>query len=69
MALGLELERLNGIAVVTLDDPDRPLNVLGEPAVAAFDEILDQLEADPPSKGVILTSAKPNSFVAGADLL
>ncbi|MFQ5349991.1 MAG: 3-hydroxyacyl-CoA dehydrogenase NAD-binding domain-containing protein [Thermoanaerobaculia bacterium] len=69
MALGLELERLNGIAVVTLDDPERPLNTLGEPAVAAFGEVLDRLEADPPRKGVLLLSAKENSFVAGADLL
>ena len=69
MALGLDLERLNGIAVVTLDDPDRTLNTLGEPALAAFDEVLDRLEADTPFKGVILQSAKPGSFVAGADLL
>jgi len=69
MALGLELERLNGVAVVTLDDPDRPLNTLGEPALAAFDRVLDRLEAHLPSKGVLLLSAKPNSFVAGADLL
>ena len=69
MALGLDLERLNGIAVVTLDDPDRELNTLGEPALAAFDEVLDRLEADPPAGGVILQSAKPGSFVAGADLL
>ncbi len=68
MALGLELERLNGVAVVTLDDPDRPLNTLGEPAVAAFDRVLDRLEAHLPSKGVVLVSAKPGSFVAGADL-
>ena len=69
MALGLELERLNGIAVVTLDDPDRPLNTLGEPAVAAFDRVLDRLEAEPPSRGVLLVSGKESSFVAGADLL
>ena len=69
MALGLELERLNGVAVVTLDDPDRPLNTLGEPALAAFDRVLDRLEADPPSKGVLLVSGKESSFVAGADLL
>ena len=69
MALGLELERLNGLAVVTLDDPERPLNTLGEAALAAFEKVLSRLEAHLPSKGVLLVSAKPNSFVAGADLL
>jgi 3-hydroxyacyl-CoA dehydrogenase/enoyl-CoA hydratase/3-hydroxybutyryl-CoA epimerase len=69
MALGLEIERLNGVAVVTLDDPDRPLNTFGESALTAFDRTLDELESDPPERGLILTSAKPASFVAGADLL
>ena len=68
MALDLDLERLNGVAVVTLDDPDRPLNTLGEAALAGFERVLDRLEAHPPSKGVLLVSAKPGSFVAGADL-
>ncbi len=69
MALGLDLQRLNGVAVVTLDDPERPVNTLGEPALAAFDAALDRLEAEPPTRGVILRAAKPDSFVAGADLL
>lgn len=68
MALGLELERLNGLAVVTLDDPERPVNTLGEQALEAFERVLDRLGADPPSRGVLLLSAKKSSFVAGADL-
>ncbi len=69
MALGLTIERLNGIAYVTLDDPERPLNTLGEAAIGAFETALAELEAEPPERGVILRSAKPGSFVAGADLL
>ena len=35
----------NFSSLVTLDDPERPVNTLGEAALAAFDGVLDRLEA------------------------
>ena len=31
MALGFELKRVDRVAVVTIDDPDRSLTILGSP--------------------------------------
>ncbi len=68
MALGLEIEELNGTTVVTLDDPERPVNTLGSPALAAFARLLEAAEAAPPARGILVRSAKPDNFLAGADL-
>lgn len=57
----------NGIATLTLDMPDRSMNVINK---AVFDAIVQQIDAhaaNPDVKGFIVTSGKP-AFAAGADV-
>ncbi|MBW3671986.1 MAG: fatty acid oxidation complex subunit alpha FadJ, partial [Acidobacteria bacterium] len=66
---GLDLEkRDDGIAVVTIDLPDRPVNVIRNDFFPAVESIIGAVESDPLIKAVILRSGKDDSFVAGADL-
>lgn len=58
----------DGIAIVTIDLPDHPVNVIREDFFPAVDAMIRSVEADPLIKAVILRSGKNDSFVAGADL-
>ena len=57
----------DGIATLTWNMADAPMNVLNERSMAAFGEAARKAVADPQVKGVIITSARPE-FIAGADL-
>eukprot|EP00164_Ancoracysta_twista_P004793 GFYU01006495.1.p1 GENE.GFYU01006495.1~~GFYU01006495.1.p1 ORF type:complete len:785 (-),score=288.48 GFYU01006495.1:82-2406(-) len=61
-------KRPDGIAMVRMDLQDSKVNVLNmamaNDIIAAFDEI----QTDPNIKASVLISAKPNDFVAGADI-
>ncbi|RRQ20573.1 3-hydroxyacyl-CoA dehydrogenase NAD-binding domain-containing protein [Thiohalobacter thiocyanaticus] len=56
-----------GIAWLTLDRADAGTNVLTEQVLDEFDQALDRLEQSPPA-GLVIRSAKPNGFIAGADV-
>lgn len=60
--------RDDGVAVITFDTPDSPVNVLSRAFFADFAAMLDRALGDADVKGVVLASAKPDSFIAGADL-
>jgi 3-hydroxyacyl-CoA dehydrogenase/enoyl-CoA hydratase/3-hydroxybutyryl-CoA epimerase len=57
----------DGVALITLDDPSRPMNVVSPEWMDEFIAVIEQVAADPAIKGAIVTSAKP-TFMAGADL-
>ena len=57
----------DGIATITLDVPDRPMNVLGPQLMADLSSALDKIQHDDAVIGAIVTSAKQD-FMAGADL-
>lgn len=57
----------DGIATITIDVPDKPMNVLGPQVMADMSSALDKIEHDDAIKGAIITSAKTD-FMAGADL-
>jgi enoyl-CoA hydratase/carnithine racemase len=58
----------DGIAVLTLDDPERAANTMTDAFTTALTDALDRLEAAREDlHGVLLTSAK-RSFFAGGDL-
>lgn len=57
---------LAGVAVVRLEQGERPVVVLDEPLIRRLDATLDKLPAD--LVGLVLASASPRVFVAGADL-
>lgn len=58
----------NGIAVVTMDIPGRSMNVLSWEFTDALDREFARVLAMEEVTGIVLTSAKPTSFIAGADL-
>lgn len=58
----------DGIALLTIDLPDQTLNVWNDSLIAEFSQFVDVFLADDAMKGLVITSGKPNSFIAGADL-
>jgi 3-hydroxyacyl-CoA dehydrogenase/enoyl-CoA hydratase/3-hydroxybutyryl-CoA epimerase len=63
------LELLDGgIAVVTLDVPGAPVNVLGARVRQDFATLFERLETDTAIRAVVLASGKPDVWIAGADV-
>lgn len=60
--------RADGVAVMRFDTPDSPVNVLSSRFFAEIASHLDRVAQDPAIKACVLSSAKPDSFIAGADL-
>jgi enoyl-CoA hydratase len=65
-ATAVRSERRGAVALLTLDHP--PVNVLSAPVLDALVERLDEAEADPEVHVVVLASAAPKAFAAGADI-
>ncbi len=57
----------DGVAVLSIDQKDRSMNVLFEGFMEEFGAAVEKAVADDAVKGVIVTSGK-DSFIAGADL-
>ena len=62
----IELETTTPVAVLRLDKP--PINALDETALHELTKAVDQVEANPAMKVVIITSAIKDVFCAGGDL-
>lgn len=60
--------RPDGVAVLTFDQPGSRANVLTRELWTEFGETLTALAARTDVKGLVLASAKPGIFIAGADL-
>jgi len=56
------------IAVLTFDRPDSTANIFDERTLDELNEHLNFLESEKGLKGLIIRSAKPKTFIAGADL-
>lgn len=56
------------IALITLDDPDSSANVLSRHALESLSNLLDDLEKRKDLAGLVIASAQPGMFIAGADL-
>jgi 3-hydroxyacyl-CoA dehydrogenase / enoyl-CoA hydratase / 3-hydroxybutyryl-CoA epimerase len=57
----------DGVALLVIDIPGRPMNVLTPEFMGELGETIETLAGDAAVKGVVITSAK-DSFIAGADL-
>ena len=64
----LTTELLDDVLVVTIDRPDQPVNTLGLELVAEFENALRRVDEDTLIRALILISAKPDVFIAGADI-
>jgi 3-hydroxyacyl-CoA dehydrogenase/enoyl-CoA hydratase/3-hydroxybutyryl-CoA epimerase len=56
------------ICVLTFDRPDSSANVFDRATIEELNDHLAFIAGSPELKGVVLTSAKPSIFIAGADL-
>ena len=63
----IELGIDDGIATIIWNVADRPMNVLNDASIAAFESAMRKVIADQALKGVIISSSRPE-FVVGADL-
>jgi 3-hydroxyacyl-CoA dehydrogenase / enoyl-CoA hydratase / 3-hydroxybutyryl-CoA epimerase len=57
----------DGIAWLLFDKKDASANTLSEPVLAELNDVLGKLEREVP-RGVVIRSAKPAGFIAGADI-
>jgi len=64
----LRFEVNDGIALITIDLPTRPMNVLTPELQSELVEAIEQVVASPALCGAIITSGKSNGFLVGADL-
>jgi 3-hydroxyacyl-CoA dehydrogenase/enoyl-CoA hydratase/3-hydroxybutyryl-CoA epimerase len=58
----------SGIALLTFDRPDSVANIFDQKTFDELNEHLQFLESEKNLKGLIICSAKPKIFIAGADL-
>jgi 3-hydroxyacyl-CoA dehydrogenase/enoyl-CoA hydratase/carnithine racemase len=56
------------VAVITLDDPQSSANVLSRHVLDSLEQHLNELDRRPKLAGLVISSAKPGMFIAGADL-
>jgi 3-hydroxyacyl-CoA dehydrogenase/enoyl-CoA hydratase/3-hydroxybutyryl-CoA epimerase len=65
----LRLEpQADGIATLWLDVPGRIVNVFNRQVFADLDAVLDRIASEPAIRVLVIRSAKPAGFLAGADL-
>ena len=58
----------DGIAIITIDVPDRPMNVVTPEFSADLAQAVERVASDSAIKGAVLISGKPGAFVAGGDI-
>ncbi len=58
----------DGIALITIDCPGQRQNVLGQELINQASRLLEDLQRDSSVRGLVFVSAKPGSFIAGADV-
>jgi 3-hydroxyacyl-CoA dehydrogenase/enoyl-CoA hydratase/3-hydroxybutyryl-CoA epimerase len=64
----LWVEIQDGTAFLRLDTAGKTLNVLSRKALVDIDTALDRIASEKNVRGLVVTSAKPTSFLAGADI-
>ncbi len=61
-------KRPDGVAVLTFDNPKGKVNILSAEMLEEFRTVIGDIEGDAAVKACVLVSAKPDTFIAGADL-
>lgn len=60
--------RDDGVALLWIDDPREPVNTLRAELAEEFQQILSVLQDGSAAKALVVISAKPDNFIAGANL-
>ena len=58
----------SGVATVLMDVQGEAVNTLGDALANDLFEVIGVLESDPAIKAAVIGSAKPDNFLAGADI-
>lgn len=58
----------DGICWLTFDTPDSPANIWNLATLDQFDKIIENIHRDSTIRSLVIRSAKPRVFIAGADL-
>ena len=65
----VRMEVTNGLAVITLDDPARPVNVISADLLREMGSILERLEnGEGGVRAAVVVSEKKGTWIAGADI-
>ena len=64
----LRTENRGGVLVVTLDQPGDAVNKVDRTLGAAVERVLEQVDRDKNIYAMVITSGKPDIFIAGADI-
>jgi len=67
-ATSLPTEQREDILIIWIDVPGEPVNTLGPSMVGEFDAVFGEVEKNKDIKGIVIASAKPTGFIAGADV-
>jgi 3-hydroxyacyl-CoA dehydrogenase/enoyl-CoA hydratase/3-hydroxybutyryl-CoA epimerase len=62
------MEVENGVAILTMNLADEPVNIITREVRESMIELFDRIERDETVKGAVLISGKPDNFLAGADI-
>jgi 3-hydroxyacyl-CoA dehydrogenase/enoyl-CoA hydratase/3-hydroxybutyryl-CoA epimerase len=65
-AMAIEVE--DGVAVITMDLPNEPVNKLNQAVKDDFIELMRRIDGDTSIQAAVLISNKPDTFIAGADI-
>jgi len=68
MSTAWKFHEENGIGILTFDKPDTEINVLSGQHLGEFRDQVTAIAARRDLKGLLITSAKPRIFIAGADI-
>jgi 3-hydroxyacyl-CoA dehydrogenase/enoyl-CoA hydratase/3-hydroxybutyryl-CoA epimerase len=60
--------RPDGVATIVFDTPDSKVNILSRELFEEIGTVLDRIERDDSVRASVLTSGKPGTFIAGANL-
>jgi 3-hydroxyacyl-CoA dehydrogenase/enoyl-CoA hydratase/3-hydroxybutyryl-CoA epimerase len=60
--------RDDGVAILTYDVPGESVNTLKGSFAEDFEDLISHIEGDPRIRAAVLRSAKPESFIVGADI-
>ena len=64
----LRLDIDGDVAIVTIDDPNAPVNTLNRAVIEDFTRVFELLEGETAVRAAVLISGKPDIFIAGADI-